>query len=1134
MSDAPPPPPPPAPVMNEPSAPDKNSEQTKKTREEKSLDSVLQSRKVVSEDDRVLALPSIDSKLRPVATRTAQFVGLSNQGATCYLNSLLQTLFMTPEFRGALYHCTFNESEGETPIAYQLQKLFAFLQLSTRRAVDTRELTHSFGWTAAEVFQQHDIQELCMILFENLEILWTNTQHAGLIRDVYNGQMMNFVECKECGHKNTRNETFLDLQLPIKGIFHINDSLKEYFKSEILNGDNQYNCERCAKKVDAEKGISFLSVGKILSLQLRRFDYHPTTWTRIKLNTFFEFSSEIDIAPYFAEKTETPCVYELFSVLIHSGGALGGHYHAYVKNIYDNKWYDFNDSTVTEISFEEDVCSAFGDISTAPSHIQTPKIAKRPTSANAYMLMYRQKNMPQPPQITKEDIPAPLRATVEADNLAVEKIQAEQERVKNLVYLHVHWADSVFDDADTHAKIASKGAIAGRSLTMQVNRTHTVDSVASAVLSHLLARLPAAPTQSPTISEKEMSGSSSSRVARPPLRIDDPQSRRFFWGSSDSGKSPSSPVSAPAPASPQQKKSATPSLECVRLRAYSVAKNLPGEPLPTRSEKGEEVRLEDLGFLAYGDVFLETRPTPDTPWPVFNPNLVTLFVMLHAPLDPDSPKFGFNGLPHPQGVMNEPIQFSFDLNNTAQELRKYVASLLNFQENELQLLLGSPTSPEHAVSAPGGKYETARLCESETLRHLVVDGSTVYAEKCPTQDYLALLSGFSESGAALVALALSTPRSPNDPLSLMLIEFERVWNHVTVKYNRPGTLEFNQSLVIDQRKTISDLRNQICALTDMRANECVLKRGSILGKEFKDPDALLVDHGFSDGIVVHVERGVPLQWDEHHIDFWVRQPQQHQPEKENEKEKEQQPQDKQKENADATTAGAGEAPLVVFLKIGAKNTVTIAELKIQAANALKHDASLIRLRKKLGGKGGKILCDGTTIKDAYTVLLETTDILVEYLPRPENVAEDDVVMLVQKFDPTKAVLEAPVEIFAKKTSTFLELKVRVASLSHIDVTNLRLLKVWSFQLKNASEIFKLEWDNETPTHSHIASFFRDSDLLVYRDVSVANHPDFASSSAGVTQTTATSGAAASTSAPYRPTEHALKIRAQTPLAPPAT
>ena len=31
------------------------------------------------------------------------YVGLINQAMTCYLNSLIQTLFMTPEFRNAIY-----------------------------------------------------------------------------------------------------------------------------------------------------------------------------------------------------------------------------------------------------------------------------------------------------------------------------------------------------------------------------------------------------------------------------------------------------------------------------------------------------------------------------------------------------------------------------------------------------------------------------------------------------------------------------------------------------------------------------------------------------------------------------------------------------------------------------------------------------------------------------------------------------------------------------------------------------------------------------------------------------------------------------------------------------------------------
>ncbi|NXX62883.1 UBP47 hydrolase, partial [Scopus umbretta] len=65
------------------------------------------------------------------------YVGLVNQAMTCYLNSLLQTLFMTPEFRNALYKWEFEESEEDpvTSIPYQLQRLFVLLQTSKKRAI---------------------------------------------------------------------------------------------------------------------------------------------------------------------------------------------------------------------------------------------------------------------------------------------------------------------------------------------------------------------------------------------------------------------------------------------------------------------------------------------------------------------------------------------------------------------------------------------------------------------------------------------------------------------------------------------------------------------------------------------------------------------------------------------------------------------------------------------------------------------------------------------------------------------------------------------------------------------------------------------------------------------------------------
>ena len=40
--------------------------------------------------------------------RDKKYVGLNNQGATCYMNSAIQTLFMTPEFRRSVYQWRYN------------------------------------------------------------------------------------------------------------------------------------------------------------------------------------------------------------------------------------------------------------------------------------------------------------------------------------------------------------------------------------------------------------------------------------------------------------------------------------------------------------------------------------------------------------------------------------------------------------------------------------------------------------------------------------------------------------------------------------------------------------------------------------------------------------------------------------------------------------------------------------------------------------------------------------------------------------------------------------------------------------------------------------------------------------------
>jgi len=71
--------------------------------------------------------------------------------------------------------------------------------------------------------------------------------------------MKDYVKCKECGHESKRSDFFLDIPLVIRAfgatrsITSIEEALASFSIPETLDGDNQYNCEKCGKKVDALK-----------------------------------------------------------------------------------------------------------------------------------------------------------------------------------------------------------------------------------------------------------------------------------------------------------------------------------------------------------------------------------------------------------------------------------------------------------------------------------------------------------------------------------------------------------------------------------------------------------------------------------------------------------------------------------------------------------------------------------------------------------------------------------------------------------------------------------------------------------------------------------------------------------------
>ena len=58
--------------------------------------------------------------------------------------------------------------------------------------------------------------------------------------------------CQGCPHRYERYEAFLALNLTVK-CNNLLQSLDQFVKGELLEGDNAYYCEKCGKKRDAVK-----------------------------------------------------------------------------------------------------------------------------------------------------------------------------------------------------------------------------------------------------------------------------------------------------------------------------------------------------------------------------------------------------------------------------------------------------------------------------------------------------------------------------------------------------------------------------------------------------------------------------------------------------------------------------------------------------------------------------------------------------------------------------------------------------------------------------------------------------------------------------------------------------------------
>lgn len=105
------------------------------------------------------------------------YVGLKNLGCTCYMNSLIQQLFMIPYFREEILNIeekSLFQNDLNDNLLYQFQLILAGLKLSHKQYVDPRKLCFSLkdhDGNPINVLEQMDAHEFFNEFFDRLETI---------------------------------------------------------------------------------------------------------------------------------------------------------------------------------------------------------------------------------------------------------------------------------------------------------------------------------------------------------------------------------------------------------------------------------------------------------------------------------------------------------------------------------------------------------------------------------------------------------------------------------------------------------------------------------------------------------------------------------------------------------------------------------------------------------------------------------------------------------------------------------------------------------------------------------------------------------------------------------------------------
>jgi ubiquitin C-terminal hydrolase len=372
----------------------------------------------------------------PTSQHRAALVGLKNQSSTCYMNSLLQQLFMIPPFRSGILSAQIAETDEEAladNLLYQFQRMFAHLTLSERHAFDTLQFCLAYkdeNGQPINVRLQQDVLEFFNVFCDRIERGLKGGAQEKLIHDVFGGKLANQRLCLGgCESMRQNDEDFYSVSLDVKNHRSMLSSLSEYVTGETIS---DFNCETCGRKTDIIKRGCLLNLHQTVIFHLKRFEFDFSTFQHEKLNVRFEFPLSIDLEPFTKEGLERkdheqkqqkareqgqqtaesldpyrlhPAAYyqyDLVGVLVHTGTATGGHYYSFAKQRDSastpdalSQWFELNDSTVRPFDLQnlDEECFGGDSESTETNAFGSPFTRKTERYKSAYMLIYERRSI---------------------------------------------------------------------------------------------------------------------------------------------------------------------------------------------------------------------------------------------------------------------------------------------------------------------------------------------------------------------------------------------------------------------------------------------------------------------------------------------------------------------------------------------------------------------------------------------------------------------------------------------------------------------------------------------------------------------------------------------------------------------